>query len=141
MQASFWAPLVAPLLVELPQGRDQRMSPRQSETGAALKIEWNSDDEVCVDDGAWRTASPLEHRLRDLLMGLVEVEDQPCSFDHHGYCQEHGWFGEPGECYTRLAREAVGLSSRQTSAGLGGDRAPCSDAGSSGPDISDERPR
>jgi hypothetical protein len=48
-------------------------------------------------------------RLRMLLTGLVEGEDQPCSFDHNGCCQEHGWFGEPGECYTRMAREAVGL--------------------------------
>lgn len=48
-------------------------------------------------------------RLRELLTALVESEDQPCRYDHHGYCQEHGWFGEPGECYTRFAREAVGL--------------------------------
>lgn len=54
-------------------------------------------------------------RLRKLLRGLVEVEDQPCRFDHHGYCQEHGWFGEPGECYTRDARIAVGLDAASPS--------------------------
>lgn len=49
------------------------------------------------------------HQLHEILRGLVESEDQPCSFDHHGHCQEHGWFGEPGECYTRKARELLGL--------------------------------
>lgn len=58
---------------------------------------------------------PMIHRacenaeLRKLLTGLVEGEDQPCRFDHHGYCQEHGWFGEPGECYLAQARTALGL--------------------------------
>lgn len=62
-----------------------------------------------VPAAALTVARAENERLRELLTGLVESEDEPCSFDHHGYCQEHGWFGEPGECYTRLAREAVGL--------------------------------
>lgn len=48
--------------------------------------------------------------LRRLLTGLVEAESDPCSFDHHGCCQMHGWFGDPGECYTREARELLGLN-------------------------------
>lgn len=44
-----------------------------------------------------------------LLRGFVEHEDQPCQFDHHGCCQEHGWFGEPGECGVREARQLLGL--------------------------------
>lgn len=48
--------------------------------------------------------------LRRLLTGLVEAEDDPCWFDHHGCCQAHGWFGDPGECYTREARELLGLN-------------------------------
>lgn len=47
--------------------------------------------------------------LEGLLRALVEGEDQPCSYDHLGCCQEHGWFGEPGECGIRSAREALGL--------------------------------
>lgn len=42
-----------------------------------------------------------------LLQTFVEGEDSPCHFDHHGYCQEHGWFGEPGECNVREARELL----------------------------------
>jgi len=48
-------------------------------------------------------------RMAELLRGLVEAETDPCTYDHHGYCQAHGWFGEPGECYTREARELLGL--------------------------------
>jgi hypothetical protein len=49
-------------------------------------------------------------RVREILRTLVEGEDSQCRYDHHGYCQEHGYFGEPGECGTRDAREAVGLA-------------------------------
>lgn len=38
-----------------------------------------------------------------ILLELVEHEDQLCSFDHHGHCQEHRWFGED-VCVTRRAR-------------------------------------
>jgi hypothetical protein len=48
-------------------------------------------------------------RALELLRGLVEPESDPCSFDHHGYCQAHGWFGEPGECGVREARQLLGL--------------------------------
>lgn len=48
-------------------------------------------------------------RVRTLLHELVEGEDRPCRFDHHGYCQEHSSFGEPGSCLTADAREALGL--------------------------------
>lgn len=36
--------------------------------------------------------------LREALNLLYERhEGTPCRFDHHGYCQEHGWLA-PGEC-------------------------------------------
>lgn len=75
-----------------------------------VDIGWNRDGEISVDGGVWRAPTPAEATLRELLRGLVAAEDQPCSFDHHGYCQEHGWDGEPGECYVRLARAAVGIT-------------------------------
>lgn len=28
-------------------------------------------------------------RLLDCLVELVEVNDEPCRLDHHGYCQSH----------------------------------------------------
>ena len=26
------------------------------------------------------------------------VDDDPCSFDHHGYCQSHAWFATEQSC-------------------------------------------
>lgn len=39
----------------------------------------------------------LPDELRVLLADLVDPE--PCGFDHHGYCQEHGWLERAGEVY------------------------------------------
>lgn len=52
--------------------------------------------------------SKREERLEELLAEMVGGDDTPCSFDHHGYCQEHGWFGDPGECGHREARQLLG---------------------------------
>ena len=43
-------------------------------------------------------------RLRGALRGLVDNE--PCHYDHHGYCQSHG----PGSipCEMEVARAALG---------------------------------
>lgn len=68
-----------------------------------MRIEWREPEGpgadrllVAMDGGPWREATDVEVHLRKLLRGLVRVEDQPCCFDHHGYCQEHDWLGEPG---------------------------------------------
>lgn len=44
-----------------------------------------------------------------MLLELVEDESEPCSFDHHGYCQEHGWFATDPACVYRRARKVLGL--------------------------------
>lgn len=55
----------------------------------------------------------VEHidALEDVLKGYVEQENEPCWFDHHGNCQEHGWFiDEPGEvCGVVRGRKLLGL--------------------------------
>lgn len=43
------------------------------------------------------------HKLRDALRALVD--DEPCSFDHHGYCQVHGPGGIP--CEMQVAHDAL----------------------------------
>lgn len=43
---------------------------------------------------------PTTADLYELLDKLAE--DTPCRFDHHGYCQEHGWLDE-GPCPHRQA--------------------------------------
>lgn len=39
-------------------------------------------------------------RVRTELSGLVRdfIDPDPCSFDHHGYCQTHGWFDTDPAC-------------------------------------------
>ena len=43
-----------------------------------------------------RDASRTE--LRDLLSDLAEFGEDPCEFDHHGYCQTHGWTAAEPRC-------------------------------------------
>ena len=49
----------------------------------------------------------LVAELEAALRGLLEpFDDDPCRYDHHGYCQQH--FVEPGDrCCVKLAREAL----------------------------------
>ena len=43
---------------------------------------------------------------RDLLESLVD--DEPCSFDHHGGCQAHGYLGlQPGEMCPQAELKAI----------------------------------
>lgn len=42
-----------------------------------------------------------------------EAED-PCYYDHHGYCQAHG-LQPKGECYMELARAAIKLMEEPSS--------------------------
>jgi alpha-D-ribose 1-methylphosphonate 5-triphosphate synthase subunit PhnI len=83
-------------LVELKDG------PRDEHYRATKDAAWDAAREVL-------TPTAREQRLAQLLANFVAYEDKICSFDHHGYCQEHGWFGEPGECNVRAAREELGL--------------------------------
>ena len=36
----------------------------------------------------------------ELLRGLISdlTDDESCSYDHHGYCQTHGWFDDETTC-------------------------------------------
>lgn len=34
-------------------------------------------------------------KLQQAINIIVDLKDgEPCSFDHHGHCQAHGWSGE-----------------------------------------------
>ena len=56
-----------------------------------------------LHDALRRRVAELEAALRGL---LEPFDDEPCRYDHHGYCQEH--FVEPGDrCCVKLAREAL----------------------------------
>lgn len=68
----------------------------------------DSIDYVCDEAtmGDLRRALAEIERLRELVLDLYE--DSLCTFDHHGYCQEHCWFEtEPACPHSRI--RAFGL--------------------------------
>lgn len=53
--------------------------------------------------------------LEDALEAMVGYENGPCSFDHHGYCQDHPGNHEEGKCALAHGRELLGLEPGATS--------------------------
>lgn len=45
-------------------------------------------------------------RLRALVADFVDSD--PCRYDHHGYCQAHGWFETDPPCPHKRAKELLG---------------------------------
>ncbi len=56
-------------------------------------------DPLALRDEAWR----LTQLLTDL------IQEDPCDFDHHGYCQAHIWFRTDPSCPQSRAKEILGL--------------------------------
>lgn len=46
--------------------------------------------------------------MESLLHDLADHEDGDCRFDHHGYCQEHGWFATDPKCPIQRYKELMG---------------------------------
>lgn len=67
-------------------------------TGTASTVLWNSiDDAVHVHGHDGRTRVVWHHE--ELLELVDELRDpDPCWYDHHGYCQAHGWFETEPTC-------------------------------------------
>ncbi|MBD3550826.1 hypothetical protein [Streptomyces sp. SP18CM02] len=55
-------------------------------------------------------AKPVEPTRLALVEALVSdfIDPDPCHFDHHGYCQAHGWFATDPGCPHGRAK-ALGL--------------------------------
>ena len=52
----------------------------------------------------------LLDRLDEAISLLGEhVDDEPCWFDHHGYCQAHGWLTDEDRCPHARGREFLAL--------------------------------
>lgn len=79
---------------------------------------------------AWESAWAERNEARGLLHRFVDHEDDPCRFDHHGDCQEHG---SSGPCQVAEARRLLGLDGAE-----GGAHGPA--GGPSGPAATDETP-
>jgi len=74
--------------------RLERVIDQWRETGRAVISEMDRADKAAAE--------------RDALAGLLAefVDSEPCSLDHHGYCQSHGHLDE-GECHMARARAAL----------------------------------
>ncbi|MFI2663382.1 hypothetical protein [Micromonospora carbonacea] len=49
--------------------------------------------------------APLPPDVRGLIADLVDPD--PCSFDHHGYCQAHAWFETDPPCPHERAKKLL----------------------------------
>ena len=69
------------------------------------------DDPVppIVADRAERLLDAHEAAARSPLLALIAdfVDPDPCWFDHHGYCQAHGWFETDPKCPHARAKEVL----------------------------------
>lgn len=68
--------------------------------GALSMCETGAGHMAVMLRNAKRRAEKMEAVLRDL------IDDEPCRFDHHGYCQTHGWL-QPGRCPVARARDLL----------------------------------
>ncbi len=82
--------------------RLERVIDQWRETGRAVISEMNRADKAEAE--------------RDALAGLLAefVDSEPCSLDHHGYCQSHGHLDE-GECHMARARAVLAGPEADTS--------------------------
>lgn len=47
-------------------------------------------------------------KLLEACIELLQAHERKCSFDHHGNCQEHGYFSDiPGDCGVKEAFDTV----------------------------------
>lgn len=49
----------------------------------------------------------MELLCRSLIILKDMVDPNECTYDHHGYCQEHGWLTKYPPCPHRLAKELL----------------------------------
>jgi len=62
-------------------------------------------NEVLLDDRPLTVGEALS-KVKEMVGALNDlVDDELCEFDHHGYCQTHGWAGSP--CPHRRGREIL----------------------------------
>ena len=63
-------------------------------------------------DGKSRQVERLLYRALDILEDISHP-DELCEFDHHGYCQTHGWFYNDIECPNSRALKLLKECSRE----------------------------
>lgn len=74
---------------------------RGTEADVAFSAHARTDVPALV---AWvRELEEENQKLRALVADLAD--DGTCWYDHHGYCQEHGWFATDPKCPHARARQ------------------------------------
>jgi hypothetical protein len=57
----------------------------------------------------WQSLADYQAKLKTIQALLRELTDpDPCSFDHHGYCQAHGYFETEPKCPHARAKDLIG---------------------------------
>lgn len=69
-------------------------------------------DDIAEHIAALHNASLDAARLDPVLRELLEhlTDEDPCWFDHHGYCQAHGWMETEPRCPHARAKELLAAS-------------------------------
>jgi hypothetical protein len=92
----FREPLAATMLAAI--------TPEQREQANALITRWRDHREFVGRDKYEAQKAEID-QLRELVRDLADPD--PCThFDHHGYCQTHGWFAVEPPCPHGRARQA-----------------------------------
>jgi hypothetical protein len=66
---------------------------------AARKLAEHADEVTAERDAALAEAGALRDKLVAVTGLLADLTDPgECWYDHHGYCQEHGWFDTDPRC-------------------------------------------
>lgn len=86
--------------------------PSVTETVNARAITVRGDGVIEYHHGP-ETPAAVDQRIRELL--AQHLEDGPCRFDHHGACQDHGWYPDyPGQrCIQVQMRDALAAAGWQ----------------------------
>ena len=85
----------------------------ETRTNAATQGPWDAAKIAACLHTARTDVPDLVARVRELeeenqkLRALVDdlADDGTCWYDHHGYCQEHGWFATDPRCPHARARD------------------------------------
>ena len=86
-------------------GRIEYSPDYESEKASLLQVVRQREETVAIEQAAGELS--LSSRLEEIekiLWVFIEGEDD-CWYDHHGYCQAHGWLHTEPSCPVKRARE------------------------------------
>jgi hypothetical protein len=94
------------VFVEADDPRDCIKQVIQANVTIALDPLVSAEAERLVESGRQEMKAENE-RLRVALQEMIDVDDEPCSFDRNGYCQSHYFDHDADGCRVAAARAAL----------------------------------